>query len=367
MHHHHRPSNRFCVHQACGPPCRHAHQAVLATHHHSCTAGVGVRCRREPPGAVSEATARCLQQWSRPQRPRHAGKVRRSAARMAWVATLCCVLWRLQTLGASTQSCGSTAFAQAAHRQHSNCLNPATCGRRANVACGRPSRARSVCLGRSCGSTRRWRFAGRCSDGRDGSAAAALHDNLASVGGPEARADRPNTSKPGQVRAPPVPPASCTALPPSQWCVHVRRTTQTPVRPACRPRTQRRTLAGDAEHQDGQQRDQHPESAAAACAPSQASAACASPPSAAAGAAGAAPSARQSSQQHDQQQPHPCSHPQPPPQQQQQAFTPSRLSCIGELQEELSCGICLEICVRPCSTPCGERKRDACVADSACG
>lgn len=34
-------------------------------------------------------------------------------------------------------------------------------------------------------------------------------------------------------------------------------------------------------------------------------------------------------------------------------FTPSRLACISALRDELSCGICLEICVRPCATPCG--------------
>jgi hypothetical protein len=36
-----------------------------------------------------------------------------------------------------------------------------------------------------------------------------------------------------------------------------------------------------------------------------------------------------------------------------QGFTPSRLACISALRDELSCGICLDICVRPCATPCG--------------
>lgn len=33
--------------------------------------------------------------------------------------------------------------------------------------------------------------------------------------------------------------------------------------------------------------------------------------------------------------------------------TPSQLRCIDALTEELSCGICLDLCVRPCATPCG--------------
>lgn len=37
-----------------------------------------------------------------------------------------------------------------------------------------------------------------------------------------------------------------------------------------------------------------------------------------------------------------------------QGFTPSRLACISALRDELSCGICLDVCVRPCATPCGE-------------
>lgn len=42
-------------------------------------------------------------------------------------------------------------------------------------------------------------------------------------------------------------------------------------------------------------------------------------------------------------------------QQQPQGVTPSRLACISELRDELSCCICLDICVRPCATPCGEQ------------
>ncbi|WIA09482.1 hypothetical protein OEZ85_008883 [Tetradesmus obliquus] len=43
------------------------------------------------------------------------------------------------------------------------------------------------------------------------------------------------------------------------------------------------------------------------------------------------------------------------------SVTPSRLNCIAELQEELSCSICLEICVRPCATPCGHAFCRACL------
>lgn len=39
----------------------------------------------------------------------------------------------------------------------------------------------------------------------------------------------------------------------------------------------------------------------------------------------------------------------------EEKVTPSRLSCLTELQDELSCAVCLEICVRPCATPCGKQ------------
>lgn len=30
-----------------------------------------------------------------------------------------------------------------------------------------------------------------------------------------------------------------------------------------------------------------------------------------------------------------------------------RLACIKQLEQEMTCSVCLDICVRPCTTPCG--------------
>ena len=35
------------------------------------------------------------------------------------------------------------------------------------------------------------------------------------------------------------------------------------------------------------------------------------------------------------------------------AVTPSRLKCLSDLKGELTCGICLDVCARPTTTPCG--------------
>lgn len=43
-----------------------------------------------------------------------------------------------------------------------------------------------------------------------------------------------------------------------------------------------------------------------------------------------------------------------------------RLLCINELQDELSCCICLEICARPCTTPCGEPVTIMALMQSGC-
>lgn len=31
-----------------------------------------------------------------------------------------------------------------------------------------------------------------------------------------------------------------------------------------------------------------------------------------------------------------------------------RLACIKQLEQEMTCSVCLDICVRPCTTPCGK-------------
>lgn len=36
--------------------------------------------------------------------------------------------------------------------------------------------------------------------------------------------------------------------------------------------------------------------------------------------------------------------------------TPSRLACLGELREEMTCAVCFEVMTRPCSTACGEQR-----------
>ncbi|MEW5305649.1 MAG: hypothetical protein WDW38_008131 [Sanguina aurantia] len=46
---------------------------------------------------------------------------------------------------------------------------------------------------------------------------------------------------------------------------------------------------------------------------------------------------------------------------QPQGVTPSRLACLGDLKDELTCCICLDVCVRPVTTPCGHNFCRACL------
>ncbi|GLI63900.1 hypothetical protein VaNZ11_007022 [Volvox africanus] len=42
-------------------------------------------------------------------------------------------------------------------------------------------------------------------------------------------------------------------------------------------------------------------------------------------------------------------------------ITPSRLACLKLLRDELTCAVCLDICVRPCTTPCGHNYCRSCL------
>lgn len=41
--------------------------------------------------------------------------------------------------------------------------------------------------------------------------------------------------------------------------------------------------------------------------------------------------------------------------------TPSRLACFKALRDELTCAVCLDVCVRPCTTPCGHNYCRSCL------
>ncbi|GIL71512.1 hypothetical protein Vretifemale_1883 [Volvox reticuliferus] len=42
-------------------------------------------------------------------------------------------------------------------------------------------------------------------------------------------------------------------------------------------------------------------------------------------------------------------------------ITPSRLDCLKQLRDELTCAVCLDVCVRPCTTPCGHNYCRSCL------